>query len=526
MSDSIDLGRLCRVSAAAGGGVALAVDLLDAEGELRVLPVAEGGEGVQLAGDEFEGEPEGPLRVRIDRPRHLRAAELSPLDSVLRREGLERLHRRLVDLEVERHFRHQHPPRRFEPGRSAVPVSGRCFEADDVRTLVDASLDFWLTAGRYNDAFELGLERFLGVKHVLTVNSGSSANLLALAALTSPLLGERALRPGDEVITVAAGFPTTVNPILLYGLTPVFVDVDLETYNAIPEAVAAAVGPRTKAIMMAHTLGNPFDLGAIRALAERHGLWLVEDCCDALGSTYDGRPVGTFGDIAAFSFYPAHHITMGEGGAVATNDAQLRRILESIRDWGRDCWCGTGKDDTCGKRFKWKHGGLPEGYDHKYVYSHLGYNLKITDMQAAVGAAQLRHLPGFIAARRRNFARLHERLRPLEGHLILPRATPRSDPSWFGFALTLRGGSEARNRLVAALERDRIGTRLLFGGNLIRQPYFAGRTYRVAGGLENTDAVMHRTFWVGVFPGLTDAMIDFIVERMVGHLQGPSPAVE
>jgi len=520
MSEPIAAGWLCKVEERAGGGLALALDSIDGEGEVRTLAVQESGAGLTIASEELEGSLAEPIRVRIDKPRFLRGADLLPVGATVLPAALERIHRSLVDLEVARHFPHQNPQRTFEPGRSAVPVSGRRFGEDDVRTLVDASLDFWLTAGRFNDTFEKGLEQFLRIKHVLTVNSGSSANLLALAALTSPLLKERALQPGDEVITVAAGFPTTVNPILLYGLVPVFVDVELGTYNAHPKAIAAAIGPKTKAIMMAHTLGNPFDLQEIKQLADQHGLWLIEDSCDALGSRFGGRPVGTFGDISTFSFYPAHHITMGEGGAVATDSAQLRRILESMRDWGRDCWCGTGKDDTCGKRFKWTLGGLPEGYDHKYVYSHLGYNLKITDMQAAVGVAQLRHLPDFIATRKHNFERLSAGLEPLAEHLILPRATPGSDPAWFGFPITLRnGGSKERDALTNTLERDKIGTRLLFGGNLTRQPYFKERAFRVAGDLANTDAVMNRTFWIGVYPGLNDQMIDFMIERISAHFR-------
>ena len=411
------------------------------------------------------------------------------------------------------HAKVAHASKPFVPGVSPVPVSGRVFGPEDVATLVDASLDFWLTTGRFNDRFEKELGRFLGVPCVLTCNSGSSANLLAVAALTSPKLGDRALKAGDEVLTVAAGFPTTVNPLLQYGLVPVFVDAKAPTYDADMDALEAAVTPKTKAIMMAHTLGNPFDLDRVVALAEKHGLWLIEDCCDALGSTYKGRMVGTFGDIATLSFYPAHHITMGEGGAVFTKSARLKVLIESFRDWGRDCWCAPGKDDTCGKRFKWKLGDLPEGYDHKYTYSHAGFNLKITDMQAAVGCAQLKRLPGFIEARKANFKRLHAALSALSDKLVLPQATPGSDPSWFGFPIQVKKDAGfTRDELTAALETKKIGTRLLFGGNLTRQPYFKGRAHRVHGSLAGTDAIMDSTFWIGVYPGLTAEMLDFVAK--------------
>ena len=403
----------------------------------------------------------------------------------------------------------------FEAGRTPIPPSGKVIGAPELKNMVEASLDGWLTTGRFNDQFESRLGQFLGVSHVSTVNSGSSANLVAFSALTSPKLGERAIRPGDEVIGVAAGFPTTVNPILQFGAVPVFVDVHLGTYNAQAELVEAAITPRTKAIMLAHTLGNPFDLGAITELCKRHNLWLVEDCCDALGATYGGRLVGTFGDIATVSFYPAHHITMGEGGAVFTNNAELKPLIDSFRDWGRDCYCAPGKENTCGKRFGWKLGDLPFGYDHKYVYSHVGYNLKITDMQAACALAQMDRLEAFIAARRRNFDFLHESLRTCEEFLILPEATPKSQPSWFGFPLTLREGCGIKRvDLISYLDRYRIGTRLLFAGNLTRQPSMIGRNYRVAGSLANTDVVMNNTFWIGVYPGLTESMLSFAVEKI------------
>jgi len=408
-----------------------------------------------------------------------------------------------------------HVPKPFVPGESPVPVSGKVIGTKELQLMVDASLDGWLTTGRFNALFEQRLAAFLGVKHAITVNSGSSANLVAFSTLTSPRLGTRAIKPGDEVIGVAAGFPTTVNPILQFGAVPVFVDVDLATHNIDASKIEAAISPKTKAIMLAHSLGNPFNLAVVTDLCRRHNLWLVEDCCDALGATYDGRMVGTFGDIATLSFYPAHHITMGEGGAVFTNDAELKLIAESFRDWGRDCYCAPGKDNTCNKRFCWKLGDLPEGYDHKYTYSHLGYNLKITDMQAACALAQMDRLEEFIAARRANFAYLRERLQSCAEFLHLPEATPNSDPSWFGFLMTLKETAGVkRNDLIAYLEQNRIGTRLLFAGNLTRQPYMIGRNFRVSGDLANTDVVMNRSFWVGVYPGLREPQLEFIVQKL------------
>lgn len=404
-------------------------------------------------------------------------------------------------------------PREFIAGKTHVPVSGKVLGAEEIQFMVDASLDAWLTTGRFNEAFEKRLKRFLGVKHALTVNSGSSANLVAFSTLTSPKLGARALKPGDEVIAVAAGFPTTVNPVIQHGCIPVFVDVDIPTYNIDPERIEAAISGRTKAIMVAHTLGNPFDLARVKAIADKHHLWLIEDCCDALGSTHDGKLVGTWGDIGTLSFYPAHHITMGEGGAVFTNNGKLKLILESVRDWGRDCFCEPGKDNTCGKRFCWKLGDLPEGYDHKYIYSHIGYNLKISDMQAAVGLAQMDRLEGFIASRKKNFGYLRGALAHLEQHLILPEATANSDPSWFGFPITIRDQAPfARMDLLRFLDEKKIGTRLLFAGNLTKQPYFKGLNYRISGDLVNTDRVMNQAFWIGVFPGLTAEMLSYVVE--------------
>ncbi len=413
------------------------------------------------------------------------------------------------------------PAAAFSPGRTPVPPSGKVVGAPEMRNMVEASLDAWLTTGRFNTAFEQRLAAWLGVKHVLTVNSGSSANLVAFLALTSPLLGERAIQPGDEVICVAAGFPTTVNPIVQFGAVPVLLDVHLPTYNIDVAQLEAAITPRTKAIMLAHTLGNPFNLEVVTALCQKHKLWLVEDCCDALGSTYQGRKVGTFGDIATLSFYPAHHITMGEGGAVFTNNDTLRRAAESLRDWGRDCWCAPGRDNTCGKRFCQKLGGLPEGYDHKYTYSHLGYNLKITDMQAACALAQLDRLEGFIEARRRNFAFLTERLKPCEEFLLLPEATPGSEPSWFGYPITLKPEANLRRvDLLTHLDEKRIGTRLLFAGNLTRQPYMQSRNVRTPAPLANTDVVMHDTFWIGLYPGLSEEQLAFAAQTICEFVGG------
>ncbi len=400
----------------------------------------------------------------------------------------------------------------FEPGTSPVPYAGRVFDADELTTLVDSALDFWLTAGRFAAEFECDFARVFGLRHCLLVNSGSSANLVALTALTSPALGDERLRPGDEVITVAAGFPTTVNPAIQNGLVPVFVDVHVPTYNVDVTQLDAARSPKTRAVMLAHTLGNPFDLATVTAFCRKHDLWLVEDCCDAVGSTYAGRHVGQFGDLATVSFYPAHHMTMGEGGAVLTDAPKLKTIAASFRDWGRSCWCDPGKDNTCGKRFDWQLGDLPHGYDHKYIYSHVGYNLKATDMQAAVGVAQLRKLPGFIAARKSNFATLHAALREFEEFFILPEATPNSDPSWFGFPIAVRQDAPfTRNDAVTYLESRKVATRLLFAGNLLKQPAYRGINCRVVGDLANTDRVMNDVFWVGVYPGLTPAKLDYML---------------
>lgn len=405
------------------------------------------------------------------------------------------------------------PPRPFVPGTTTVPVSGKVVGAPELANLFDAALDLWLTEGRFADALEDRLAATLGLRHAYLCNSGSSANLLAVSALCSPRLGDRRLVPGDEVLTVAAGFPTTVNPILLNGLVPVFVDVELGTYGPRVDQLAEAVGPRTRAVVVAHTLGNPFDLDAVTALADEHDLFLVEDNCDALGARYRGRPTGTFGDLTTLSFYPAHQITTGEGGCVLTDSGVLGRVVESLRDWGRDCWCDPGAEDTCGKRFEWQLGDMPYGYDHKYIYSHIGYNLKLTDSQAAVGLAQLDRLPGFVAARREHWQRLSDGLADLGEYFVLPRATEHSEPSWFGFAVTVRPEAPfTRNDVVRFLDDRRIGTRLLFGGNLTRQPAYREARYRVVGDLATSDMVAERTFWVGVHPGLTGVMVDYVVE--------------
>jgi len=406
-------------------------------------------------------------------------------------------------------------PRPFVPGESIIPPSGKVIGAWELQHMVEASLDGWLTTGRFNEAFEARLAQFLGVKYVATVNSGSSANLVAFSALTSPRLGDRAIKSGDEVIGVAAGFPTTVNPILQFGAVPVLVDVHIPTYNVDAALIEYAITPRTRAIMLAHTLGNPYNLDVITALCKKYNLWLIEDCCDALGATYNGRLVGSFGDIGTLSFYPAHHITMGEGGAVFTNDPELKVLIDSFRDWGRDCYCAPGKENTCGKRFSWKLGELPLGYDHKYIYSHLGYNFKISDMQAACALAQMDRVDQFIAARRRNFSFLRQRLATCEEFMILPEATPGSEPSWFGFPITLRETAPVnRVDLLRFLDQHKIGTRLLFAGNLTRQPYMAGRNYRVAGDLTNTDRIMNDSFWVGVYPALDEARLDYVASQI------------
>lgn len=411
----------------------------------------------------------------------------------------------------ERFLRQSTP---FRAGIDSIPVSGKVLDAPDLVSLVDSSLDGWLTAGRFTEEFERALSTYVGTRSALFVNSGSSANLVALSALTSPKLGKDALKPGDEVLTVAMGFPTTINPIIQNGLRPVVVDVELETYDAISERLSSAIGPKTRAIMMAHTLGNPFNLDVVQELCKEHDLWLVEDSCDALGSTYRGKKTGSFGDTATVSFYPAHHITTGEGGAVFVKSPLVKRQAESFRDWGRDCYCATGCDNTCKKRFEWQLGDLPEGYDHKYIYSHIGYNLKATDMQAALGLSQLSKLEHFISRRKENFNYLSDGLRSVEG-LLLPKATENSDPSWFGFPITLDPKHPVnREELLRFLDLRKIGTRLMFAGNVLKQPAYKGVDFRVVGDLSNTDIVMARTFWIGVYPGLQNVMLDFVIESI------------
>jgi CDP-6-deoxy-D-xylo-4-hexulose-3-dehydrase len=418
----------------------------------------------------------------------------------------------ILDL-VKKYCEEEHSKPKFVAGKSTVAISGKVYDYTDMSNLVESSLDFWLTTGRFNREFEKNLAKFIGVKHALTCNSGSSANLLAMSALTSHLLKDRALKAGDEVITCATGFPTTINPIMMNNLVPVFLDVDIPTYNMDTSKLEEAITPKTKAIMVAHTLGNPFDLEKIKAIADKHNLFLIEDSCDALGAEYNGKKVGTFGDIGTLSFYPAHHITMGEGGAVFTNRSILKRALESLRDWGRDCYCEPGKDNTCNKRFCQQLGDLPFGYDHKYTYSHIGYNLKITDMQAAVGLSQLNHLEGFIAKRQENFEILSKGLKHLEEFFILPEASKNSKPSWFGFPITVKSGAPfSRNELVMHLDEKKIGTRLLFGGNLLKQPYMKNAHYRLVGDLKNSDMVMDSTFWIGVFPGLGVEELSYVIE--------------
>jgi CDP-6-deoxy-D-xylo-4-hexulose-3-dehydrase len=416
---------------------------------------------------------------------------------------------------VSSYAKEQYKVKAFVPGETVIPPSGKLLGEEELQNMVAASLDGWLTTGRFNAEFEKKLASFLGVKYCLSVNSGSSANLVAFSTLTSPKLGDRAIKKGDEVIGVAAGFPTTVNPIIQFGAIPVFVDVDIKTHNVNADLIEAAITPKTKAIMLAHALGNPFNLKKVVELCKKYNLWLVEDTCDALGAEYDGQKCGTFGDIGTLSFYPAHHMTMGEGGAVFMNNPELKVIAESFRDWGRDCYCAPGCDNTCGCRFEQKHGDLPYGYDHKYVYSHSGYNLKITDMQAACGLAQLDKLEFFIQRRRENYTYLRSRLETLSDFLELPEPTPNSNPSWFGFPLTLKAGAGvSRLELTRFLDNNKIGSRLLFAGNLLKQPYFENVQYRVVGDLTNTDITMNNTFWIGVQPALTQEHLDFVADKL------------
>jgi CDP-6-deoxy-D-xylo-4-hexulose-3-dehydrase len=443
------------------------------------------------------------------------AAEIEKIDS-LTKSDFEKVMRLDILTKVDSFYQLFHEKKaEFNPDTSSLSYGGRVYDEKEMKSLVDSSLDFWLTAGRFNKQFEKEYAEFLGVRYALLTNSGSSANLLAFSTLTSPKLGERRVKPGDEVITVAAGFPTTVAPMIQNGAIPVFIDVELGTYNIIVDRIESAITPKTKAIMIAHTMGNPFELDKVMEIANKYGLWVIEDNCDALGSTYNGKLTGTHGHIGTSSFYPPHHMTMGEGGAVYTNDAQLKMIIESFRDWGRDCWCPSGCDNTCKKRFGWELGSLPQGYDHKYTYSHIGYNLRVTDMQAAIGVEQLKKVPTFTQARKNNFNRLLSGLQDLSDYFILPRATVNSDPSWFGFILTLNDFVKfSRKEIVDYLEANRIQTRMLFAGNLIRQPAFQDANYRVHGDLANTDKILHDTFLVGVYPGLTDEMIDHIVSKI------------
>ena len=413
---------------------------------------------------------------------------------------------------VKEYYKENFKNQSFQPGQTPIPFAGRIFSEEEMVNLVDSSLDFWLTTGRYAEEFEARFAEFMQQRNCLLVNSGSSANLVAFSTLTSELLKTKRILPGDEVITVAAGFPTTVNPIVQHGAIPVFVDVDIKTFNINSSVLENAVTEKTKAIMLAHTLGNPFDLDTVKSITDKYGLFLVEDCCDAVGSTYKGKMVGTYGDLATTSFYPAHHITMGEGGAVLTNNPLLKRIAMSIRDWGRDCYCDPGCDNTCGRRFKGQYGDLPKGYDHKYVYSHIGYNLKVTDMQAAIGVAQLKKLPNFVQIRKENFKKLYNGLKQYEEYLILPEATPNSDPSWFGFPFNIReNGKFSRNDLAEFLEENKILTRQLFAGNMTKQPAYKNVNYRISGSLDNTDYIMHNTIFIGVYPGIDDIMMNYVL---------------
>lgn len=512
--------------ATAGNGTRYAIVLHSSGGVCSIAPIvsAQSGSGPQLhsvmvqVAEDSVSEIKFPMMALADRittfplrdVNYVGAIDSESLDDVLR--AAVKLY---AGIHSER-FLEQSAP--FRPGETVIPASGKVVGAPEVLNMVDASMDGWLTTGRFNAEFESRLARYVGVPHAITVNSGSSANLVAFATLTSAKLGERAIKPGDEVIAVAASFPTTVNPILQFGAVPVFVDVDLPTYNIDVSKLDAALSQRTRAVMVAHTLGNPFDLGAVAQFAQQHGLWLIEDCCDALGAEYGGQRVGTFGDLATLSFYPAHHITMGEGGAVLIRNPELKPIAESFRDWGRDCYCAPGKENTCGKRFCWKLGELPYGYDHKYTYTHVGFNLKITDMQAACALAQLDRLEGFIAARRRNFKYLRKRLSSVEEFMILPEATAGANPSWFGFLLTLRDGAQFRRvDLLQYLDQYKIGTRLLFAGNLTRQPSMQGRQYRIVGDIPNTDKIMSDTFWIGVHPGLSEESLDFVAGKIEAY---------
>ena len=504
---------------------ALAITVPDSAGDARFVfitttPPVPPAQRLALGDDDFDGAPLAfKSFVRPEKSMLLNGSLAVKKLAQLTPKALQIVLRRVIQDEVTHFSASAFAPSTFVAGTTVVPPSGKQLDAEELKNMVEASLDGWLTTGRFNAEFEKKLAAFIGVKHLITVNSGSSANLVAFSTLTSPKLGERAIQKGDEVIGVAAGFPTTVNPILQFGAVPVFVDVDRLTHNIDATKIEAAIGPKTKAIMLAHSLGNPFNLDVVTALCKKYNLWLVEDCCDALGTTYRGQMVGTFGDIGTLSFYPAHHITMGEGGAVFTNNDELKTIAESFRDWGRDCYCAPGKDNTCGKRFCQKLGKLPEGYDHKYTYSHLGYNLKITDMQAACGLAQLEKAPQFIQARKDNYAFLKARLKDCEEFMHLPEPTEHSDPSWFGFPITLKDNCPVtRLDLLTYLDQHKVGTRLLFAGNLTCQPYMIGANYRISGDLTNTDNVMNNTFWIGVQPALTREMLEFAAQKIESYL--------
>ncbi|MFH1403850.1 MAG: lipopolysaccharide biosynthesis protein RfbH [Candidatus Altiarchaeota archaeon] len=491
--------------------------------DVSLLPMIREGDGrlVKISGKDLaEGEVTGEyfaltnniVRVKSGSVCRTGSLKVGKIDEILRG---------MIHELVEKHYDKVHADKNgFTPGKDRVQYARRVYDAGDMKALVDSGLDFWLTAGRFAKRFEKDFTGFLGVRHCVITNSGSSANLLAISSLTSPKLGGRRLKAGDEVITTACAFPTSVNPIIQNNLTPVFMDVDVGTYNIIADDVEDALTEKTKAIMLAHTLGNPFDLDKVIGTAKEHGLWVVEDNCDALGSRYDGRYTGTFGDLATFSFYPAHHITMGEGGAVTTNDDELRGIVTSFRDWGRDCWCEPGQDNTCGKRFKWQLGTLPYGYDHKYIYSHIGYNLKVTDMQAAVGVSQLRKLPQVIKARKENWQTLHNGLKPHADHLILPRATEKSDPSWFGFPLTVRQDAGfTRDEMVSHLEENKIATRMLFAGNITRHPSLQNTNYRIHDKLDNTDRIMNDTFWIGLHQGLDERHLEYVISQFSSFIR-------
>ena len=504
---------------------ALAITPADSSGDVRFVfitttPPTQPAKRLALGPDDFVGETLAYKSfVRPEKSMLLSGALAVKKLAQITPTALQTVLRHVISDEVSHFSTSAFNRTTFTPGQTMVPPSGKLLDSQELKYMVDASLDGWLTTGRFNAEFEKKLAAFMGVKHLITVNSGSSANLVAFSTLTSPKLGARAIQKGDEVIGVAAGFPTTVNPILQFGAVPVFVDVDPITHNIDANKIEAAISPKTKAIMLAHSLGNPFNLDVVTALCKKYNLWLVEDCCDALGSTYRGQMVGSFGDIATLSFYPAHHITMGEGGAVFTKHDELKTIAESFRDWGRDCYCAPGKDNTCGKRFCQKLGDLPQGYDHKYTYSHLGYNLKITDMQAACGLAQLEKANDFIAARKKNFAFLKERLKSCEEFLHLPQATENSEPSWFGFPMTLKPNAPvSRLDLLTYLDQNKVGTRLLFAGNLTRQPYMVGAHYRVSGDLTHTDNVMNNTFWIGVQPALSENMLEFTASKIEQYI--------